>query len=106
MKVGKILIWVDRKFGRRLLSFVNCAKVELDTGELCMIEPCLEDFDRACNNDGDGWENLDDRLGAFSHFVFEKTNKKYPIALLFNLYLFFDHFLYSSPVIFKATYLK
>jgi len=67
----------NRKFNRRLLSFVNCAKIELDTGEFCMLEPCLEDFDRACNNDGDGWENLDDRLGAFAHFVFEKTNKKF-----------------------------
>jgi len=67
----------NRKFGRRLLSFVNCAKIELDTGEVCMLEPVLEDFDRACNNDGEGWENLDDRLGAFAHYVFEKTNKRF-----------------------------
>jgi len=67
----------NMKFGRRLLSFVNCAKIELETGELCMLEPCLEDFDRACNNDGEGWETLDDRLGAFAHYVFEKTNKRF-----------------------------
>jgi hypothetical protein len=71
------------KFGKRLLSFVNCAKIELDTGEACMLEPCLEDFDRACNNDGEGWENLDDRLSAFAHYVFEKTSKRYPFCLSF-----------------------
>ena len=57
-----------------------------------MLEPCLQDFDRACNNDGEGWENLDDRLGAFAHYVFEKSNKRYPsdqIFILFYIFLYF-----------------
>ena len=81
------------KFGKRLLSFVNCAKLELESGELCMLEPCLEDFERACNNDGEGWENLDDRLGAFAHYVFEKTNKRYlTIIHHLSLALHFPHY--------------
>jgi hypothetical protein len=97
------------KFGRRLLSFVNCAKIELETGELCMLEPCLEDFDRACNNDGEGWETLDDRLGAFAHYVFEKTNKRYPYESGTKKEQegernnSFDSFIYFCHAIFKET---
>jgi len=63
--------------GLRVLSFVDCAKVELDNGEMCTIEPLLEEFEVACNNDGDGWENLDDRLSCFAHYVFEKSNGQF-----------------------------
>jgi len=63
--------------GLRLISFVNCAKIELDNGEICMLEPLLDEFELACNNDGDGWEDLDDRLSSFAHYVFEKSQHKY-----------------------------
>ncbi len=69
------------------MSFVECAKIELDNGETCILEPWLEEFERACNNDGDGWESLDECLAAFAHYVFEKSGHKYPLDIL-NIFLF------------------
>lgn len=42
-----------------------------------MLEPALEEYEQACNNDGDGWDDLDECLAAFAHFVFEKSGHKY-----------------------------
>jgi len=65
--------------GLRVLSFVDCAKIELDNngGDTCTLEPFLDAYEKDCDNDGDGWEDLDDRLAAFAHFVFEKSQRQY-----------------------------
>lgn len=63
--------------GLRLISFVECAKIKLDNGQFCAIEIYLDDFDKACDNDGEGWDDLDDRLSSFAHYVFEKSQHKY-----------------------------
>jgi len=64
-------------FALSVPKYLPCAKIVLDDGQTAIIEPKLNNFEKITNNMGDGVQDMNDILSAFSHFVFVESGNKY-----------------------------